>query len=91
MCGGICWFSVGSCREGKRKVFLSSSIVVFFVLIVFMAINLFFALFGAALIMLLAVYVSNKNRGKYGKQILHGAVGSLWLSIPIYLYLVANA
>ncbi len=90
MYGGIYWFSVGSGNVDKRKVFLFSSVLVLVVLFMLMALNLFFALFGAVLVMSLVAYISGKEQTKHGKQILHGAVGSLWLSIPIYVYLVAN-
>ena len=90
MYGGLYWFSVGSSRGGKRTKFLFTSCVVITSYILFMLVNLFFALFAAVLVMSVVAYISSQNKVSNSRQILHGAVGGLWLSVPIYAYLVAS-
>ena len=90
MYGGLYWFSVGFSREGKRTAFLSTSFVVLSSFIIFMLLNLFFAIFAAVLVMSVVAYISTQDKVSNSRQVLHGAVGGLWLSVPIYVYLVAN-
>ena len=90
MYGGMYWFSVGSSRGGRRTAFLSTSLVVFTSFIIFMQVNLFFALFAAVLVMSVVAYISSQEKVSHSRHVFHGAVGGLWLSVPIYVYLVAN-
>lgn len=89
--GGLYWFSVRHKQKNAKLIFLMSSLGVFSGVVVCMHINLFFALLGAALIMGFATYVSDHEITTSGNVIINGAFGGLWLTIPIYVYLIANA
>jgi len=90
MYGGLYWFSVRHKQKQAKQAFLVSSLVVFSALVTCMYFNLFFALFGAVLVMAFASYIGDRKKTKNGNAVKNGAFGGLWLAIPIYVYLVAN-
>jgi len=88
--GGLYWFSLRGKQGVAKLAFFVSSAIVFTTLTVFMFANLFFTLFGAVLFCFFAIYVGDNAKVKNGIAIKNGAFGGLWLSIPLYLYLVSN-
>lgn len=87
---GLFWFSTRNKTSECKLSFLLSSMCVLTMLIVFMYANLFFALFGAVLVLALASYIGDHKKIRNSFALKNGAFGGLWLSIPIYVYLVSN-
>lgn len=87
---GLYWFSVRLSDTGEKKVFFASSVFVFACLIMLMWWDLFFGLFGAVLLISFIAYVGSHKKISNGKYIIFGAIGGLWLSIPLYSYLAGS-
>jgi len=80
--------------RGKTKqakvAFSATTVVVFTLSVVFMYANLFFCLFGAFLMCAIGLYIADNTKIENRVVIKNGVFGGLWLSIPLYAYLVSN-
>ena len=90
MFGGLFWYSVNDKERPAQVSFAVTTLAVFLALVILIWINLFIALFGAALVLSFALYISDREKTVYGKEIRNGAFGGLWLSMPVFIYLIAN-
>jgi len=52
-------------------------------------ISMFWAIFVAVLVLVVAVYFGSQH-GNKGHLIKHGVFGSLWITLPLYIWLLPN-
>jgi len=90
MYGGLYWLSTRGKTKQAKGAFALATLVVFALLVAFMFANLFFCLFGAALMCYVAIYIGDNRKIENRVVIKNGAFGGLWLAIPLYVYLVSN-
>ena len=87
---GLSWFTLREQSGRSKLIFYVSSLCMLAILSTAMYTNLFFTLFIAVLIVVVALYIGDASKLQKGKIIKNGVFGGLWLSIPIYIYFVAN-
>jgi len=89
---GLSWFSLRDKipRSYAVKSFYSSSAITVLILVSGIAMDRFWSLFIAVLIVVLALYIESARVESNGKLIKNGMFGGLWISIPIYVYLATN-
>ena len=67
--------------------FLSSSLAVFVALGGLMMINLFWVLFIAFFVLVVATYIGSNEKFAHRKPLKNGAFGGFWLLVPLYVFL----
>ncbi len=89
---GLSWFSLRNeiPKSYSIKSFFGASSITVFLLCPSIAINLFWSLFIAVLILVIALYIESARKESNGKLIKNGVFGGLWLTVPIYAYLATN-
>ena len=87
----MAWFSVKEQEDSRfaYKVVLQASLVTLCILWPVVFISLFWALFVAVLILVVATYLGSQ-KGLFGRLAKNGVYGGIWLTIPLYIYLVQN-
>jgi Na+-driven multidrug efflux pump len=51
--------------------------------------NLFWAFFASMLVVIVALYIGHSREKEYGNYIRNGVLGSIWLTLPLYVYLTS--
>ena len=74
-------------RKLAYKIVLQASLVTLCVLWPVIFINMFWALFVAVLLLVVATYVGSK-KGLFGRLSKNGVFGGVWITIPLYIYLL---
>jgi len=85
------WFTTKS-QENKihaLKWILQATLGTLCVLWPIILINKFWVLFVAALTLVFATYIGSQG-GLFGRLSKNGIYGGVWLSIPLYVYLLPN-
>ncbi len=85
------WLSAKGKEDSKLayKVVLQASLVTLCVLWPVIFINKFWSLFVAVLILVIATYLGSQ-KGLLGRLTKNGVFGGIWLTIPLYIYLMQN-
>ena len=87
----LVWLSAKD-QENPKKAYLLLLQATLFTLCVLWPIlflSLFWVLFVAVLLMVFATYLASQ-KGLFGKLVKNGVFGGIWLSIPLYIYLLSN-
>ena len=85
------WFSAKGQENSKLayKVVLQASLITLCILWPVIFINKFWALFVAVLLLVVATYIGSQ-KGIFGRLSKNGVFGGIWLTIPLYIYLLPN-
>lgn len=85
------WLSAKGQEHSKVafRVVLQASLVTLCILWPVIFINKFWALFVVVLILVIATYIGSQ-KGLLGRLTKNGVFGGIWLTIPLYIYLILN-
>lgn len=89
--GLMVWLSA-KWQEDKKfayKTVFQASLFTLCILWPVIFINMFWALFVAVLLLVIATYVGSQ-KGLFGRLSKNGVFGGIWLTIPLYIYLLQN-
>ena len=87
----LVWLSTRNQEYSKQASIqvLQATLVTVCILWPIVFVNLFWVLFLAVLLLVIATYLASQ-KGMYGRLIKNGVFGGIWLSIPLYIYLLPN-
>lgn len=85
------WFSTKGEEDSKfaYKVLLKTSLITLCVLWPAIYIDMFWALFVTVFLLVVATYLGSQ-KGPFGRLAKNGVFGGVWLTIPLYVYLLQN-
>jgi hypothetical protein len=72
----------------SKNLFLASLLTIC-ILWPIMYANLFWAFFASMLVVIVALYIGHSREKEYGNYIRNGVLGSIWLTLPLYVYLTS--
>jgi hypothetical protein len=85
------WLSSKDQEDSKfaYKQVLQASLLTLCILWPSVFLNLFWALFVAVLLLVVAIYLGSQ-KGLIGRLSKNGVFGGIWLTIPLYIYLLPS-
>ena len=85
------WLTTKGQENSKQayKIIWQASLITVFILWPAIFLNKFFSLFIAALLLAIATYI-DAQKGLFGRLSKKGVLGGIWLTIPLYIYLLPN-
>ena len=88
---GLLWFTcINPPIRSNIAWFLSSSLAIFLSLGGLMLVNMFWVLFVAFLVLLIATYIGGNEKFGHCKPMKNGVFGGFWLLVPLYVFLSTN-